>query len=113
MPDDYVRRRLKEMRHRADTLFRALDCDTDGRLSPDEIDGAPEVLRGMADAGGLVRESALGRQTLISCMIRRCGIVGLLDADGDGIVTADDNLSDLSQNAENRMPMHTPAHMVA
>ncbi|MDO6729186.1 aryl-sulfate sulfotransferase [Marinovum sp. 2_MG-2023] len=135
-PDDAARATLKQMRWQAGTLFRALDLDGDGRLSPAEIDAAPEVLRRMADSDGCLRESALGGATVIPYMIRRSGILRLLDPDGDlvitprdiadaparirrldsdqdGYVTADDDLPDLSQSAENRMPMGTASQMLA
>ncbi|MCJ7873274.1 EF-hand domain-containing protein [Phaeobacter sp. J2-8] len=89
-PDDAARATLKQMRWQAGTLFRALDLDGDGRLSPTEIDAAPEVLRRMADSDGCLRESALGGATVIPYMIRRSGILRLLDPDGDLVITPRD-----------------------
>ncbi len=127
---------LQRMRWQAGTLFRALDLDGDGVLSPDEIAAAPEVLRGLAGLDGCISEQAMGGPTDIPGLVRRSGIVRLLDADcdlmigpgdiaaaaeriqrldldGDGFVTEEDDLPDLTRNVENRMPMGGPADRLA
>lgn len=137
MTDAAARAILQHMRTQSGTLFRALDQDGDGILSADEIAAAPEVLKGLVrDADGCLRERDLGGPTDIPGMLRRSGIVRLLDpdgdlvitpedivdasarilrldTDGDGCITAEDDLPDLTKNAENRMPMGTPKDRLA
>lgn len=119
------------MRWQAGTLFRLLDSDNDGRLSPQEIDAAPDVLSALANNGdGTLRDADLGGPTLIPGMVRRSAIVRLLDADGDLIIRPEDiadaasrirrldtdndgyvsELDDLPiLGNKKRMPMGTPA----
>lgn len=135
--DDAARATLKDMRWRAGSLFRALDQDNDGVLSPAEIDAAPEILAGLdLDGDGYLHEADFGGPTVVPGLVRRSGIVRLLDEDGDlvigpqdiaqaadrirtldldgdGCVTALDDLPDPRLNAENNMPMGTPAQMLA
>lgn len=137
MTDDAARVVLQGMRKQAGTLFRVLDVDGDGVLSPAEIANAPRILRGLVQAAdGCLHESDLGGPTEIPGLIRRSGIVrlldpdgdlvitpadidaaatriGRLDSDGDGFVTAEDDLPDPAKNAENNMPMGTPKDKLA
>ncbi len=53
---------LQEMRRRAGTLFRALDADGAGVLTPEEIAAAPDVLRALdKDGDGYLRDEDLVR----------------------------------------------------
>ncbi|MEM7272640.1 MAG: aryl-sulfate sulfotransferase [Actinomycetota bacterium] len=131
--DDEATRIFAEIQHAAGTLFRALDRDGDGVLSPEEIAAAPEVLRALdTDGDGHLREADLGGPTHIYGAVRRSAIVRMLDADGDlvigpadidtaperillldrdgdGRVTAADDLPPPAANMEDAMPMGTPA----
>jgi len=133
MTDDEAIAIMQDVRHRAGTLFRALDTDDDGVLSPEEIAAAPDVLRALdTDGDGYLREVDFGGPTAIYGAVRRSGILRMLDtdgdmvvgpddtaasserilmldADGDGCVTADDDLPPPTANMENTMPMGTPA----
>ena len=133
--DEEAAKILKEMRRRACTLFRALDGD--GVLSPAEIAAAPQALKELnTDGDGHLREEDIGGFTSIPRLVRRSGIVRLLDedgdlvigpgdiadaaerirrldADGDGFVTAEDDLPPPGANVENRLPMGTPAQNLA
>lgn len=135
--DEEAEKVLREMRRRAGTLFRALDADEDGVLSPAEIAAAPQALQALdKDGDGYLREEDIGGPTMIPGLVRRSGIVRLLDedgdlvigpgdiadsarrirrldADGDGFVTAEDDLPPPGANAENRLPMGTPAQTLA
>ena len=135
--DEEAEKILRDMRRRAGTLFRALDADEDGMLSPSEIAEAPETLRALdMDGDGYLREEDIGGPTLIPGLVRRSGIVRLLDedgdlvigpndiadaaerirrldTDGDGFVTAEDDLPPPGANVENRLPMGTPAQNLA
>ena len=133
--DEEAERILRDMRRRAGTLFRALDADEDGMLSPSEIAEAPKRLQALdTDGDGDLREEDIGGPTLIPGLVRRSGIVRLLDEDGDlvigpddiadaaerirrldadGFVTAEDDLPPPGTNVENRLPMGTPAQNLA
>ncbi len=128
---------LLDMRRRAGTLFRALDRDGDGVLSAQEIDAAPEVLRALdLDGDGYLQEQDFGGPTDIPGLVRRSGIVKVLDADGDlvigpddiadaanriraldtdgdGCVTLEDDLPQPGKHFERRMPMGSPAEILA
>ncbi len=131
--DDEAIEIFTDLAYQAGTLFRALDTDSDGVLSAEEIAAAPDVLRALdTDGDGFLREADFGGPTEIYGAVRRSGIVRMLDqdgdlvigprdieaaaerilmldADGDGRVTAADDLPPPSANMENTMPMGSPA----
>ncbi|MEM7112029.1 MAG: aryl-sulfate sulfotransferase [Chloroflexota bacterium] len=74
-------------------LFDALDTDGNGRLSPNEIDAAPDILRTLdKDGDGELNETELEGYGLhfIPGRVRFNAIVRVLDLDGDLRVTAAD-----------------------
>lgn len=135
MSDKEAKEKLEHMRWQAGSLFRLLDQDGDGRLSPAELDAAPAILGKLAKkSGGVLRDKDIGGPTLIPGLIRRSAIVRLLDEDGDLVIRADDiadatnrlrrldrdgdgyvtELDDLPILGNNRrMPMGTPSDRLA
>lgn len=127
---------LVHMRWQAGTLFRALDKDGDGILCADEIAAAPQVLSALdTDGDGFLCEDDIGGPTSIPGMLRRSGIVKVLDLDGDlvigpediaaaakrileldadddGAVTAVDDLPPPGANFEMTLPMGSPAEVL-
>ncbi len=84
---------LQGMQKAINFIFEALDQDGDGRLSPAEIDAAPEVLRSLdKDGDGELNETELEGYGLhfIPGRVRFNAIVRALDLDGDLRVTAED-----------------------
>ncbi|MGI9598525.1 MAG: aryl-sulfate sulfotransferase [Acidimicrobiales bacterium] len=136
MTDEEAIQIFQEVRRAAGTLFRALDTDGDGVLSADEIAAAPDVLRALdTDGDGHLREADFGGPTHIYGAVRRSGILRMLDEDGDmvvgpddigaaserilmldhdgdGRVTQDDDLPPPNANMENTMPMGPPTQML-
>ena len=81
------------MQKSVEFLFHALDQDGDGRLSPAEIDAAPEVLRTLdKDGDGELNETELEGYGFhfMPGRVRFNSIVRMLDLDGDLQVTAED-----------------------
>lgn len=84
---------LQGMAASVEFLFNALDKNGDGRLSPAEIDAAPDVLRALdKDGDGELNETELEGNGLhfIPGRVRFNAIVRMLDLDGDLRVTATD-----------------------
>ena len=84
---------LKKLRDSTLFLFKTLDLDGDGELSPAEIDAAPQTLRTLdRDGDGMLNESELegGGFHLFPGWVRLNGIVRMLDLDGDLCVTSAD-----------------------
>jgi Ca2+-binding EF-hand superfamily protein len=71
---------------RTDQIFRRLDRNRDGRLSPDEIESAPEVLRSLdQDWNGKVTAEECGLlHATVAAQQRAAGAFGILDQDGNG-----------------------------
>lgn len=136
LTDEQAKKVLDHMRWQAGTLFRALDKDGDGVLSAVEIAAAAEVLQALdTDADGYLCEEDFGGPTTIPGMLRRSGIVRVLDLDGDlvigpediasaserileldksgdGFITRVDDLPPPGANFEMKLPMGTPAQIL-
>ncbi len=124
---------MRGMMEQAGTLFRTLDVDGDGILSADEIANAPQILAALCTSDdGCLYEKDIGGETEIPGMLRRSGIVRVLDFDGDlvigpddikaaserilqldvkgtGQVTAKDDLPPRDPSIQAKVPMGTPA----